>query len=755
MEILAKPSGITLQEHVNNVLEEGSYIQKSFPITFQKYFHLIQKDLGKRLKGAIKFHDAGKAHPIWQNACRKDYALFCKWNELNDENFQQFSKKNKDLAGKNLRSSGIRHEIASLDKHFKDGFSQPVKVAIAAHHSKLSRKHENRWSNNSSGVNSLALWKEFIALSENCFKNQHHFQDAVKKHYEFSGVRAYLELADHRASAREDDNVVLDFKPFSYCFPKEWEKRNVQKLAEQFSDNELLLLRAPTGAGKTDACLLWASKQIESGKAERLIIAMPTRFTSNALSINVAETLSETGLYHSSAWFTKFQKGVKSGEIDKEFAKREQELARQLLTPVTVCTIDHLLMSLTLSREEHHSIVFNLANSCVVIDEADFYDEFTQANILTLLQALKELKVPVMIMSASLPESCLEMYRSIGYKIDKIKEDNSDLERIRCEIKEIRNYEEVQELGDLFEQCIEKENAIIYANTVAKAFEFYKWFEGKGIKPILYHSRFTEPHKKDKEQILLKALGKEAWENETAKGIAILTQIGEMSVNISADIMISDLCPMDRLVQRAGRLCRFDKNKIGELYVIVPQQNDNLYPAPYGNYIPKKGWEINFALTKTLDFLEQRKYSAGDLVTLINKVYPGFKGLNVKAETNAAKLKEKFISNWLILPLDQSKEDDTDNQDWRSRDIVGNDTVFVTYPEIDNFYFWQDYQEFKIENSIDIASYLIQKGIKENRITKKSIRVSGEDTTIFIAVNCYSIEYGLQLTNKPMDDQFL
>ena len=97
MKLLAKPSGITLQEHVNNVLEEGSYIQKSFPITFKKYFQLIQKDLGKRLNGAIKFHDAGKAHPIWQNACQKDYELFNKWNKLNKDSFQQFSKKSKEV----------------------------------------------------------------------------------------------------------------------------------------------------------------------------------------------------------------------------------------------------------------------------------------------------------------------------------------------------------------------------------------------------------------------------------------------------------------------------------------------------------------------------------------------------------------------------------------------------------------------------------------------------------------------------------
>ena len=89
---------------------------------------------------------------------------------------------------------------------------------------------------------------------------------------------------------------------------------------------------------------------------------------------------------HASQVFVKKGDLIKRG---KKIAKKEHELARQLLAPVTVCTIDHLLIALTLTREDHHTIVFNLANSCVVIDEADFYDEFTQANILVLLEALK------------------------------------------------------------------------------------------------------------------------------------------------------------------------------------------------------------------------------------------------------------------------------------------------------------------------------------------------------------------------------
>ena len=238
---------------------------------------------------------------------------------------------------------------------------------------------------------------------------------------------------------------------------------------------------------------------------------MPTRFTSNALAINVKEDLSDTGLYHSSAWFKEFHEKAKESKTARHESKMLHEFARKLLTPVTVCTIDHLLMCLTLSREDHHSIAFNLAHSCVVIDEADFYDDFTQANILVLLEALNEWKVPVMVMSASLPTSSLKMYQSTGYQVQEIKEDISDNTRHRCEVKNIQDYEKVEDLSETLMKCTEQPT-IIYANTVAKAIEFYNWFEkNTNIDPMLYHSRFTEPHKLKKEKVLIDNLGRKAW----------------------------------------------------------------------------------------------------------------------------------------------------------------------------------------------------------------------------------------------------
>lgn len=598
--ILAKPSGIILEQHRENVVSEGVLLSQQRSFLFEKYQSLIGKDLLRRLILVCKFHDDGKEDPRWQSACQKDYKNFLKWKDDNGGTFKDYSNKNKETVGENIRKAGIRHEFQSLYLNRNKKMPLPLQAAIAAHHSKLSLRFEERWINE--GMS--AYWTQF-KIESNKLIEQNSLELSAQKQYEFAAVRGLLQLADHRASTIEDNDFTPNYTTFNYKFPYS-QKRNVQKLIEEYWQENLLLLRAPTGSGKTDASLLWASLQIQNKRADRLVIAMPTRFTSNALAINVAESMSDTGLYHSSAWFTKFQEQIEKGNLEKQNADKIHELARLLETPVTVCTIDHLLMALTLTREDHHLITFNLANSCLVIDEADFYDNFTQANILVLLEILKYWKVPILLMSASLPESVLPSYQKIGYSVNEIIEDKSDSTRDRFEIKEIRNYSEVSEVEDLLEQCIQNETAIIYVNTINKAIALYNWFNeynqlhNTKVTPILYHSRFTEPDKKKKEQDLINALGKKAWINKKAKGIAILTQIGEMSINISADIMISEMCPIDRLVQRAGRISRFNRDKIGQLFILVPYNKGLIFPAPYGEYNSmEKSWTPCNAFRKT------------------------------------------------------------------------------------------------------------------------------------------------------------
>ncbi|WP_217651566.1 CRISPR-associated helicase Cas3' [Mariniphaga anaerophila] len=739
---MAKPSGITLEQHTQGVMSEGKLLLEQTPFVVQKYKQRIGKNLFNRLKVVCEYHDVGKKAEPWQSACQKDYEAFLEWQSQHGGSFKEYAIK--EDSGKHIRKANFRHELHSLHMVKKAKLPLALLAAIAAHHRKLGFNFRERWANQKMSD----FWKVFETESNRIIE-KYSLEISAKNHYEFAGPRGLLQLVDHRVSAKEEKEEVPEFTKFSYKFP--WnEKTGVQKLVDKYWRDNLLLVRAPTGAGKTDASLLWASLQIANKRADRLIIAMPTRFTSNALAINVAESLSDTGLYHSSAWFNKFQEQIEDGTIEKKKADKLHEFARLLQTPITVCTIDHLLMALTLTREDHHLIAFNMANSCLVIDEADFYDDFTQANILVLLEILKYWNVPVLLMSASLPESVLPSYQKIGYKVNQIVEDTSDNLRNRFEIKAIQNYTELSEIENLLEKCVEKRTAIIYANTVDKAVLFYDWFEKRNANPILYHSRFTEPDKKDKEDELINALGKKAWKKGSAKGIAILTQIGEMSINISADLMISELCPIDRLTQRTGRLCRFDKSKIGELYVLIPQKNDLVYPAPYGEYDKKaKAWVPCEVFTKTAKMLETTFYNANKLVEMLNQVYAAETSFSSRAISNAKDLKEYFQYNWLINPMQKPATDDIDTNFWKSRNIAPQDTVFVKEPESLHFYNYLDFQSWKLKYSLELPIYLIEKGKKQHKIDIKHITIKDEQEPIFvIRKNFYNNTMGVTFVEE-------
>lgn len=753
--ILAKPSGITLEQHALDVMSEGRAILLHCPSAQHKYQEMANRSLGDRVSFICQYHDLGKEIPQWQIACQKDYEAFRKWSESNIPNSYQdyVIAVGYTNTGLFIRKSGVRHEFHSVQAIKGDCF--PIKSAIAAHHGKLNFTNEDKWASN--GINGFVtqLRKLSNELSES--EESDKLEKIAKMQYEYSALRGLLQFADHRASAKEDGEYVPNLTSFFYSFPHP-QKRPVQQIIERCWDRDLLLLRAPTGAGKTDASLLWASLQIENKRADRLVVAMPTRFTSNALAVNVTQTMSETGLYHSSAWYSRFQADVIEGNINKRYAEKEHELARLLETPVTVCTIDHLLMALTLTREDHHLITFNLANSCVVIDEADFYDDFTQANILVLLELLKYWKVPVLMMSASLPESTLEHYKRIGFIEPRIEEDKSDGDRKRFEISRIQRYSSVDDIEAFLYEMMTTGSGIIYANTVDRVFELSQWFDKHGFNDtIIYHSRFTEPDKKDKEEELINALGKVAWEEGRQHGIAILTQIGEMSINISADIMLSDLCPIDRLTQRAGRLCRFDKNKVGKLYVVVPVKDNVLYPAPYGTFDKKTAsWVPCASLNLTLNLLECKNYSSNDLVKLLNKVYADSSEFSARAIENANNLKDYFMFNWLIGSKEMVQADDDSTNFWSSRNIPPQGSVFITDEASLSFNSYSQFNEWKLSNSIEVPLYLIEQGIKKYGTIRKIENVlidDEENITIYAQVGCYNKGNGLNIKKK--DNNFL
>jgi CRISPR-associated endonuclease/helicase Cas3 len=791
MEKLAKPSGITYRDHRQHVYEEAEMLLSTHPFWSKKYAELTNQDMPAQVKRAAWWHDAGKTHPKWSDACQKDYEKYREWrqennlppDEINAADYKCYEanmRRNKMSSGPNLLKAAFRHEFDSLKKainHFKenDPLTLAERVAIAAHHGKLGERFRERWQADGKEKNEKFgpysyLWTDLEGDSKYAVpEGKAAWENKVKERYKIAGVRAILRLADTRASRIESGESVPELAKFSYDFPHP-ELNDVQRIAEKMASNpDVSILRATTGSGKTDGALLWGKKQIVDYKrADRMVIAMPTRFTSNALAINVQENISSTGLYHSSAWYNRY------GNVtleEKGNAKELHKLAQYLATPVTVCTIDHLLLSLTGTKEDHHTSFFFLANSAVVFDEADFYDPFVQANLLVLLETLRILKVPVLIMSATIPDSSKSLYG-----VDNIQNMPADSKPAIRSIVWRGPAETPEDVAGILKGMVRQRTGIVYANTVDRAHAYYQWFmqehERGGPKPILYHSRYTEPDKKNIEEKLIGALGKEAWkkEGQQPKGIAILTQIGEMSINISAPIMLSDICPWDRLAQRAGRLDRFNLSPNGGiLYVVEPLKEGILYPAPYGEYQRKNGWVAANAFTQTLlelknTFDEVPQYiQPNDFVDWVNGLYPSHSEFENKIKQNRDKLKGLMNHNWMIVSGQHTDQDEVSvTGHWKSRDIPPQETVFIEMPESGQqydgkdrkaypFHSWDEFRTFQLEFGISCPVYMTEKAKKFNQLIPFQYTIGDDqipNTLWIVAPGIYKPETGLALLGK-------
>lgn len=787
MEPLAKPSGITYKEHRQHVHDEAAQLLRCHPFWSRKYELMTANLLPSQVLRAAWWHDEGKKHPKWSKACRDDYQLYQNWRQQkglspveadakrNAKDFKKYGdemKRLKKSTGPHLMKATLRHEFQSLldfEKKFgRENVTLAERVAIAAHHGKLNVRHEKRWREDGPYAD---LWESLNDDSKGLIERgvKGEWAKKIQERYKIAGVRALLHLADTRASAEESGGNVPEIPQFTYSFPHP-KKKAVQEIAEQMGANAgVSILRAPTGSGKTDAALLWAKRQIEEKRADRLVIAMPTRFTSNALSISVAENISMTGLYHSSALYNRKKEStkVKQRKLTSEEhgeAFELHKLAQFLATPVTVCTIDHLLISLTGTKEEHHTTFFFLANSAVVFDEADFYDPFIQANLLVLLETLRFLKVPVLIMSATVPDSSKALYG-----IESIEDVPAEANNPRRAMVWRGAAETPKDVEGILKGMVRQRTGIVYANTVDRAYAYYQWFweeyQKGGPKPILYHSRFTEDDKVTIEDELKKALGKDVWldSNHQPDGIAILTAIGEMSVNISAPIMLSDVCPWDRLAQRAGRLDRFGLSPNGGvLYVVEPIKNNETYPAPYGEYQRGNGWKAAVAFTQTLEELKNQfdevpqTVSPEQFVKWVNDLYPEQMKFESKAKTNCDELKRAMRTNWLIVQGQYTNEDDGKAGTWKSRDIPPQETIFVTLPEwaeydgddkkVYPFGSWEDFRAYQLEYGISCPIYLTKKGKELNQLIpfKYQIGDDKEEKTLWItSLGVYRSDTGL------------
>lgn len=356
-----------------------------------------------------------------------------------------------------------------------------------------------------------------------------------------------------------------------------------QKLIENISP--YMVLRAGCGEGKTGAALRFAKHWLDQKKVNRVIFTLPTRFTINSMyqdfihPRHYAFPKEKVGLYHSDALrILKWMRADESEDIHLLWREcRSQVYKNSIFQPtLTITTIDHLLYSLLHAHKNADFAFGNIQQSVIIFDEMHFYEQYTMKKIGECFRLLKEMKIPHLIMSATLSEAFLEKINKIDKRNPYVLVENNENQKTPFIIqkateplftKEAGLSEEAKQIiqeHSMFRQMIIT-NQVERAKAITKA--LIEIYPEHNI--LCYHSEFAPIDRARKEEcikILFKpSKDRTSLEVETLESmgyqnhdqvILVSTQICELSLDISADIQLVDLAPVDALSQRGGRLHR-------------------------------------------------------------------------------------------------------------------------------------------------------------------------------------------------------
>lgn len=352
----------------------------------------------------------------------------------------------------------------------------------------------------------------------------------------------------------------------------------IQDEAGKLADRPgLLLIEAPMGSGKTEAALWAAYRLVSVGHNHGIYFALPTRLSSNLIHKRVEDFLARAfgpdmaaRLVHGHAWLYRHLDAMYAG--GEELRPGHQWFAptkRGILWPFGVGTVDQALLGV-LCVKHFFLRLFGLAGKVVILDEIHSYDMYTGTLVDALVRILRELGATVILLTGTLTSARrkafgIDIAMASGRTYPVIADGSGNL---RCPQAPdfVRKKFHLRFVEDDINRILEKlESALIaqaavvvICNTVRKAQEFYR--QAKSMLPDqlaqigLLHSLVVPWDRAKNENFWAQRLGK----SSTSRGPSLLvaTQVVEQSVDLDADLLLTELAPTDMLLQRMGRLWR-------------------------------------------------------------------------------------------------------------------------------------------------------------------------------------------------------
>lgn len=408
------------------------------------------------------------------------------------------------------------------------------------------------------------------------------------------------------------DSIFSGFIPNSL-------QQTVIELASEQQSPYLMIIEAPMGEGKTEAALYAADLAMCRGFARGMYIAMPTQATGNAMFRRVLHGyLKERGhkgrlnlqLVHGDALLAQVKLtpegeisafdpvAIEEGQGDVEAQSWFTAKKRPLLAPFGVGTIDQSLLSVLKTRHWFLRL-FGLAGKVVIFDEVHAYDAYISTILERLLRWLAEADCTVLLLSATLPETKrkalakaysgrddvpYKRYPRITLAKPNHFPDQQSNQGPRCtevphgDSRTVHFGVQGTDLKSLLTMLSHKLKhggcAAVICNTVDRSIETYMHLREnlQDTECSLFHARTLRVWRREREEEVLRKFGKTGLMEKDAEGrltnddrphraVLVATQVIEQSLDLDFDLMVSEIAPVDLLLQRAGRLHRHHRER--------------------------------------------------------------------------------------------------------------------------------------------------------------------------------------------------
>ena len=403
---------------------------------------------------------------------------------------------------------------------------------------------------------------------------------------------------------------LAELSGFSTLFPNIATPTPLQKFVDQCpigSSPQLFILEDVTGSGKTEAALLLAGRLMAAGRGNGLFVALPTMATSNAMYDRLIDSYQKLftsdstpslvlahGARHLSETFLASVSGRADHVSDGETAVAQcsswlaDNRKKALLADVGVGTLDQALLAVLPVRFQSLRL-FGLSNHILIIDEVHAYDPYMNKLLQNLLSFHAALGGSAILLSATLPthirrdfvaafangcgDQLKPVLKSRAYPLATaycnthgVRETavEATLQR-QCTVAVELVADEKEVVRQIAEAASQGRCVCWIRNTVHDALSGFaslkESISEENLK--LFHARFVMGDRLGIEEAVTKTFGRKSTAQERTGMVLIATQVVEQSLDLDFDLLITDLAPMDLLIQRAGRLHRHPRDENG------------------------------------------------------------------------------------------------------------------------------------------------------------------------------------------------